>query len=301
MGKQNFAYLYARVNTLPHIAMNTETGEYHYGMFYADVVRGPRSVGDNLHFVKHDKPLIMSKEKQMLDLFRELKVNDIVLIKGVITSMSMMKTTFCECIDEETGEKTKNKSYGNMLYVTPIFIKKLNSYGDNKAGSVQDIVDNAEISNQVSVVGTLITEPKLYTTKKGLQITQYALAINRKFLIRTDNPEYKTDWPIVKSYGEQARQDKVFLRQKAEVMIDGFLQARTVKRKTKCHCCGKIYEWEDHAMEIVPYAVEYLRGHRSEDEIEAESHKSAEELKQELFDSAFSETVDEGMKSTDLA
>ena len=83
-------------------------------------------------------------------------------------------------------------------------------------------------------------------------------------------------------------------------MIDGFLQARTVKRKTKCHCCGKIYEWEDHAMEIVPYAVEYLKGQRSQDEIEAETNKSVDELKQELYDTAFSETVDEGMASTDL-
>nr|MCR5165821.1 single-stranded DNA-binding protein [Oscillospiraceae bacterium] len=281
MGKQNFAYLYARVHTPPQVSFDKETGEYHHGMFYADVVRGPRAVGDNLHFVKHDKPLIMSKEKQVLDLIKDLKVNDIVLIKGVVTSASIMKTTFCDCIDDETGEKTKNKSYGNMLYVTPIYLKKLKSYGDDKEAAVQDVVDNSEISNQVSVVGTLITEPRLYTTKKGLQITQYALAINRKFLIRTDNPEYKTDWPVVKSYGEQARSDKVFLRQKAEVMIDGFLQARTVKRKTKCHCCGKIYEWEDHAMEIVPYAVEYLNGQRSQDEVEAETHKTAEELKQE--------------------
>ena len=133
MGKQNLAYLYARVNTLPQIASNNETGEYYYGMFYADVVRGPRSVGDNLHFLKHDKPLVMSKEKQILDVFKGLAVNDIVLIKGVVTSQSMMKTTYCDCIDDETGEKTKNKSYGNMLYVTPIYIKVLKSYGDDKA------------------------------------------------------------------------------------------------------------------------------------------------------------------------
>ena len=69
MGKQNFAYLYARVHTPPQVSFDKETGEYHHGMFYADVVRGPRAVGDNLHFVKHDKPLIMSKEKQVLDLY----------------------------------------------------------------------------------------------------------------------------------------------------------------------------------------------------------------------------------------
>ncbi len=300
MGKQNFAYLYARVHSLPQIAMNEETGEYYYGMFYANVVRGKRSVGDNLHFIKHDKPLIMSKEKAILDQFKELQVNDIILLKGVVTSISLDKTTYCDCIDPETGSKTQNKTRGNVLYITPIHLLKIKSYGDDKQGAIQDIVDNSEISNQVSVVGTLITEPRLYTTKKGLQITQYALAINRKFLIRTDNPEYKTDWPIVKSYGEQARSDKVFLRQKAEVMIDGFLQARTVKRKTKCKCCGKIYEWDDHAMEIVPYATEYLVGQRSEEEVEAETHKTSEELKQELYDSLFSEEIQEGMASTDM-
>ena len=38
-----------------------------------------------------------------------------------------------------------------------------------------DIVNNREISNQAYVMGTLITEPKLFTTKRGIQITQYAL------------------------------------------------------------------------------------------------------------------------------
>ncbi len=301
MGKQNLAFLYARVHTAPQVSFNTETGEYNYGTFYADVVRGPRSVGDSLHYIKHDKPLIMSREKAILDIFKELKVNDIVLIKGVVTSSSIMKTTYCDnCTDEETGEKTKNKAYGNMLYITPIYIRKFKSFGDDREGAVQEIVDNSEISNQVSVVGTLITEPRFYTTKKKIQITQYALAINRKFLIRTDKPEYKTDWPIVKSYGEQARNDKVFLRQKAEVMIDGFLQTRTVKRKVKCENCEKIYEWEDRTMEIVPYAVEYLTGQRSQDEVQGETQKSPEELKQELYDSLFSEDVEEGMTSTDL-
>lgn len=300
MGKQNLAQLYARVHSLPQISLNKDTGEYYHGMFYVDVVRGKRSVGDNLHFIKHDKPLIMSKEKEILDQFKQLAVNDIVLIKGVITSISLMKTTYCECIDPETGERTQNKTRGNVLYINPIYIKKVTSYGDNKDAAVQDIVDNSEISNQANVVGTLITEPKLYTTKRGIQITQYALAVNRKFLIRTDNPEYKTDWPIVKSYGEQARNDKIFLKQGAEVMIDGFLQARTVKRKTKCRCCGKIYEWEDHAMEIVPYAVEYLTGQRGREEVEAETSKSVESLKQELYESMFSDDIDEGMASTDL-
>lgn len=297
MGKQNIAFLYGRVSTQPKVSINTESGEYNYGMFYIDVVRSKRSVDDQVRFVKHDKPLIMSKEKEILDKVVDFKENDVVLIKGVVTSTKIQKSSFCQC-DENTT--TENEAFGNLIYITPIYVEKIASYGSDKQAAIEDVVNNREISNQVYLMGTLITEPKIFTTRRGNQITQYALAINRKFLIRSDDPSIKTDWPFVKSYGEQARQDKIFLKYQSEVIIDGFLQARTVERKTTCKNCGKIYTWQDHAMEIVPYEVEYITGHKSKDEVEAEFEKPIEEITQELYDKGFCEEFEEGLKTSDL-
>ena len=229
------------------------------------------------------------------------RINDIVLIKGVVTSKTISKSSYCPHCTDDDGNATKNTVNGNLVYVTPIYVKKIESYGEDKQAAIEDLVNNREISNQIYVMGTLIKDPKLFTTKKGVQITQYPLAINRKFTIRTDDPNIRTDWPICKSYGEKAREDKIFLRHQAEVIIDGFLQARTVHRHAKCACCGKDYEWKDHMMELVPYDVEYVSGHKSEEEVKAESEKSVEELKQMLFNTGYKDDIDDDLKSDDLS
>lgn len=289
MGRQNLAILYGRVATKPKISINKDTGEYNYSIFYIDVVRGLRAVGDNKHFVCHDKPLVIAKERDIIEKLVDIEENDIIYIKGVITSKKMQKTSYCPNCKDESGNATANKVNGNILYVTPIYIRKMDSYGTDKKAAIEDVVNNREISNQISLMGTLVNEPKLITTKRGIQFTQYALAINRKFLIRTDEAFIKTDWPYVRSYGEQARNDKIYLKYQAEVIIDGFLQARRIKRKTKCKCCQHIYEWDDTSMEVVPYDVEYVSGYKTREEVEAESQKNVEDLKQELFNSGYSD------------
>lgn len=299
MAKQNLIFLYGRVTKAPIISKDGETGEYNYGMLYVDVVRGLRSVGDDLKFVKHDRPLVMSREREIIDAMIGWKENDIVFIKGVVTSTKVPKSSYCPNCTDEDGNAVKNSTFGNLLYITPVFAEKAKSF-DNKAEAVEDIVNHREISNQVYVYGTLLRDPKIITTAKKIQITQYPIAINRKFTIRTDDPSIKTDWPIVKSYGEQARDDKTFLKTGAEIIIDGFLQARTVTRKAVCKHCNSIYPWSDHAMEIVPYAVEYVNGFYTKEEVEAETQHTVEEYKQMLFNTGMKDELSEELQSDDL-
>jgi hypothetical protein len=299
MGKMNIAFLYARISKTPVISKNEDTGEYNYGMVYVDTVRSLRHVEDGVKFIRHDHPLVMSMEAEILDKMSEWKENDIVYIKGVITTKTIMKSSFCpDCLDD-SGKPYKNQVKGNLVYITPIYVKKAGEYGEDKKAAVEDIVNNREISNQVFVLGTLIRDPKMITTKKGVQITQYPIALNRKFNIRTDDPAIKTDWPIVKTYGENARDDKIFLRYQAEIMVDGFLQARTVQRHCTCGKCGKDYVWADHLMELVPYETEYISGHRTEEEVQAEHQKSIEQVRQSLFKSEYKDDLEENLKSTD--
>ena len=300
MGRQNIAFLYARVSKRPIISRDAESGEYNYGMAYVDTVRSLRPVDDGIKFVKHDHPLIMSREKDILDQMCEWEENDIVLVKGVVTSKTIPKTSFCPHCTDENGNATKNTKNGNLVYITPIYVRKEKSYGEDKKSAIEDIVNNREISNQVYVMGTLVRDPKLITVKKGIQIAQYPLAINRKFTIRTDDPNIKTDWPIVKNYGEKAREDKIFLQLGAEVIIDGLLQARNITRHAVCDKCGQTYDWVDHCMELVPYDVEYVSGHKSEEQVKAESQKEVEDIKQMLFKTGYQDEIGDEYKSEDI-
>lgn len=292
MAKQNLAFLYGRVAKAPNVFKTSET-EYKHGMVYLDVVRGYRSVDDHIKFVKHDYPLLIAKEPEILDSFTQWKENDVVFVKGVVTTQKLNKTSFCEHCSG------KNQVVGNLVYITPIYVRKVASY-DEKVDAVEDVVNNREISNQVYIYGTLLNNPKIFTTKRGNQITQYPIAINRKVNIRMDDPSIKSDYPVVKSYGEQARDDKIFLKYQSEIIVDGFLQARSITRTTKCPHCGEFYHWKDNAMELVPYTVEYINNFRTPEDVEREEFFTVEALKQQLFASKFSDELDDELKTDDV-
>ena len=79
--------------------------------------------------------------------------------------------------------------------------------------------------------------------------------------------EEKTDFPWVKSYGKNAKDDLLRLRTGSGVFIEGFLQTRAVERKCRCSTCGSMYTWNDYAMEIVSYETEYLKDYVTDEEL----------------------------------
>lgn len=299
MAKINLAILYGRIEKQPVISYDNETKEYHFGMAYLDTVRSYRKVEDKKHYVPHEYPMLLTREPAMIERMADWKVNDIVLVKGVVHTAGISKRSNCPFCNDADGNPTVNMTRGTLVTVEPIYVQKLKSYDDKKK-SIEDVVANKEISNMVEVYGTLLKDPKIYTTKKGLHITQYPVAMNRKFTIRMDDPSIRTDYPIVKSYGEQALNDRMFLKYQAEVIVDGYLQARNVRRKVICPACGKYHIFNDRMMEIVPYAVEYVSGYLTPDDIEESTHKSAEELRQELFDRPRNDILESDMVSDDI-
>ena len=147
MAKINKVTLYGRVQKEPVISKDRSTGEYQFGFCYIDTVRSLRDAGDKVHFVKHSKPMVLTREKDMLDMMSTWKENDIVEIKGVIHSKSLPKTSYCsEC-------KAKNEVLGNLVTVSPIHMMKLRSYGDDKQAAIEDVVQNREVSNQILIYG----------------------------------------------------------------------------------------------------------------------------------------------------
>lgn len=299
MPRQNNAILYAVVEQKPVISINKETDEYVSAMVYVHVVRGVREVKDGKKYMKHDYPLVISSDKKIIEKISKWKENDLVYVKGTVSSKGLMKKSYCpNCTDEE-GHATINMGKGLLVYVTPIFVNVMKSF-DTKDEAISELIHSREISNQVIVLGSLWNKPTYFKTERGTIITQYQLITERKFRIRTDDPEIRADWPWVKSYGEQAIEDRMRLQQGSLIIVDGFIQARNVRRKTKCKCCQEIYEWNDRTMEIVSFDVEYLRNYKTDQILEEEEGVRAEDIRQALFNSLIKDELDEDTTSDDL-
>lgn len=67
----------------------------------------------------------------------------------------------------------------------------------------------------------------------------------------------------------------------ALILVDGFIQNRQVKSKMICSQCGVEYLYDDAATEMIPYAVEYLAGHLTDEEIALTAgYKAGKELRE---------------------
>lgn len=296
MGKLNDVRLYAKVYTAPQI-MRDENGNKTLAFVYLQTVRPDRLVEDFRNYVKDEKILVISQESSQMDIIEDWKENDIISLYGVLYSVSMIKNSVCPyCKEGKMADgtivepkNTINKTRGNMLYVVPIHTIKIKSYGEGdeaKQLSYNDIVEHREISNNVKALGTLIREPLLNTKMSGknkVMITRYLIALNRKYVIKTDDPIIRTDYPIVASFGEQALTDAACLTTGSEIIIDGFLQGRKIRRTTKCPVCEQFYKWEDRTMELVPFDTEFVTGYKSNEDVKAEFGMEVEALKQKLF------------------
>ena len=294
MSRHNLAFLTGSVLDAPIIIKNDD-GDYVYGMCFLNVVRGFRDAGDHKNFMKSDNPIIMSREANILQEMEQWQKHDIVSVKGVIAVKSLAKTSICPNCNE------KNAVTGTLVYVNPIFVKK-DCHCETQEEALNYLSTVREISNQVYLLGTLCREPKKIKPKEGLIVTQYQIALNRKYFIRSDPPEIKTDYPWVKSYGENAVSDREHLHTGSVVFVDGCLQARSVQRHMICPNCEKEYLWKDRALEIVPYETEYMRNFYSDEEIAEMKHKDAEDavrsiLGDEESDEIGQEDIDAGIDS----
>ena len=257
MARHNIVFLYGFVSMVQ--VHQTPNGQS-YAMAYVTVARGDRPVGDNKQHAKLDSPLVMSRNPRIIEEMSSWKQNDIVEIKGTMAAKAIKKASYCaKC-------RAKNSQDGAMVYINPIFAKRRKHMEDQDA-CIKELFENREVSNEAYVLGNVCRDPKKMTPKEGLVVTQYQIAINRKFRIREDAPEIKADYPWVKSYGENAVSDRDHLQVGSEVYIDGCIQARKVRRRTVCTACNTAYEWVDKAMELVPFETEYLTNFKTEEEI----------------------------------
>lgn len=232
-----------------------------------------------------------NSNKKLMNRMKELKKMDLVDIKGVFSVMLLNKPSLCE----HCGHR--NIKYNGCLTVLwPISaIKRGNLEADcqrwkeqcmayqslteeeKAAGLMKDpkadepipekvlMTHFQEISNQVLVIGTLVSDPERIGTEKRPGC-RYMLGIDRKYYIRTQ-ADITADYPYVYSFGEQALMDLRHLHKGSLVLADAFLRTREVQNNMVCEACGRSYQFRDAAMELIPYSIEYLNNYWTDEDI----------------------------------
>ena len=289
MARINRVFLRGAVLKPPQVAKDGD--QLIYARVYVSVVRSSRAAGSRDDLLC-DVPLVMTRETQCIKEIETWEVNDIVSIKGVLASRRIKKSSFCK----NCG--TKVAVPGVIMYIAPVFCEKICHL--ESGSKCMDYLDkHRDISNQMLAFGTLCREPSKHRDKTGPAYAQYQLALNRSFRIKSDPPDLRSDYPWVKSYGNNAVRDLHSLHVGSEIFTDCFLQVRKIRRRAVCgqqyeengkalfapdgtpvmntdengrlSGCGESTEWDDQAVEMVPYETEYISGYSGDGPDDSES------------------------------
>ena len=278
MAKENTAHLFGQIEADPIIKIKPTTGEAASAYLVLKCIRRPYVPGEGYVGSRGDQRIdfvpIITTNPNVIKQCYELRKNDIISVKGVVTTRNVKKTYTCP-----NGHKFSQ--IGTKGYITPIFIslrykgakvvseeelpdgqiKKVYSEGVTPESGLEILTANCEISNQLYLIGTLVRDPitHIINEQTGKCVTQYQLATNRRYHIPDPRNEDKTDYPWVKTINKQGNIDFENLRQGSVVMINGAIQSRDVERTAKCDVCEAEVKVTERVIELFPYSVEYLR------------------------------------------
>jgi len=255
MARQNEVRLYGCLAEAPKITTDDKTGAYIRGVFHIALVKPPRETGEEeeKEQIKYDWPLVLSNDPDMIARMSKLKIYDIVEIKGTYTTRKITKNSFCKNCGAQ------NRIEGKISYVDPVFLAKRNPGKESltQKEAIQEIKENRDISNNIFIMGNLCSEVNYFHNGR-IQTSAYQIAADRKRFIKSDSPENKTDFPVIRSFGKQAKLDSICIHKKSLIFVEGYLHSREFERTSTCEACGKDYQWKDNIIEVVPFAVEYL-------------------------------------------
>lgn len=249
MGRDNEAYK-------PKIKTDEANKAVRYQMMLRTIKRMNTDKGNNA-VPRYQYPTIRTENEEMIKQLSAYKAGDIIQItKGVLCAVNVRKASVCPVCGK------RNERIGLSMYVEPIFVER-------REGNVPEeqvlgyLTSHSEISNCVSVMGHVASDPHEHFSMEGLRSVQTPLVIKRKYRIKNDSPDKTEDYFMLKSYGNQAQNDLDHLLKGSGVYVDGFIQTRTFTKIEVCGECLQEYETEDRATEVVPYSVEYLSHYRS--------------------------------------
>lgn len=235
----------------------------------------------NADMTEKERMSLAQKHDDIMSRLSDLKLYDLIEIKGVFCLLSMDKISDCpECGEENV------KEHGSYPVVYPQFVLKLQNYSspalvDYRMPDALLKQKFEEYSNSVLMIGTVVSEPENLNIR-GTICCRYKMVVDRKYFIPTQ-AEIKEDYIFIYSYGKQAEQDLRHLCIGAEIMVDGFLRVREVRMDMECVECGMTYSYDDVAAELVPYSIEYIKGHMTDLDIKKMEEEEARQAIQSLL------------------
>lgn len=281
MAHHNIVHLVGVVQTKPIVQIDDNTGVPDAVTLYIMVTTAARKYA---RWENAEKPKLVpirvraTLEETTIPLSK-VKENDIVFLKGVLSTRNVNKKVRCQNCGEvfavnapeeeeydEDGNPKPPAPTGLLTYVTPTAVDVRNT-NFSKEEAEAYLISVREMANEIQLLGNLCGDPQQW--ESGMA-TSYQLGINRKFFQRTDDPSIVADYPFVRSYGDQALNDYEALHKSSTVLVDGFLRMRKFNRQNTCPFCGAARTWEDYVLEAVPYSVEYIANYKTGEEREAE-------------------------------
>lgn len=234
---------------------------------------------DGYHGMKFQDLMVYYDGTELMQRIKALSKFDLIDIKGVFNILSLSKNSMCPGCG-----RVNTKLNGTSTFIYPISMTKLNAMREayeHDENLPERILEThfKEVSNQVLIIGSVVNEPELLQVK-NTPCCRYRLGVDRKYYIKSQG-DLTADYPWVYSYAQQAERDYEHLKPGALILVDGFIQNRQVKSKMICSQCGVEYLYDDAATEMIPYAVEYLAGHLTDEEIALTAgYKAGKELRE---------------------
>ena len=253
--------------------------------FYLCTIRGTRDVSrgnskEARKAEKHDSPMIIIEEPELMQKAKNWRVNDIVQVSGAFTTRKTIKIAWCK----ECGTKYEKKNAVlAYVYITDGF--KVKSFGGDEPSDepLEYLREHREVSNRFWGFGTVVNNPKMRKLASGFNVLDVPMGINRKLYVKTDDPNNAADYPHLKCYGSMVDNNVYKLKKDSLIYVEGFIQVRVAannKGSYKCKKCGKSVDFRDLVTEIVPYknGIEYIANFRTDKEVKELQKEKDDEL-----------------------
>lgn len=281
MAKENYVSLRGQVRKEVKIVMDPVTHEPVSAIFSLCTVR--RDILDRAGALSpdFDRPIIMTNNPILVRKAQEIKVHDIVEIKGTFTTGRAIRQRICPHCNEI------NEVNVTFQTIYPTYIGILKTDLTNDRDGLAELAECAEVSNIAKMIGRVCSEEiKTGSTERGEYFAKYRIAVNRK-LFHTGSDSYQdhSDYPAVISYGKVAQDDAKTLKQGALIYMDGYIHTMMMKETRVCDHCGETFWFHNQHMIFTPYSTEYLRDF-NEDAIEETHPEEDDRYDKDLGDGA---------------
>lgn len=255
MGRLNIVNLYGRIPCKVELRADSHTGEPKIAKVPIQVSRRKYAREDMTlgGRILMSTPVVMSRDREIMKVMAELIPGDFVFVKGNLCTREINKKFVCP--EEECGY-VHIKGESVMVYIDPVFVKKVEHIEDKGEGEKKVMLELTEISNQVIIDGRLCRDVEYYENGKT-RVCSYQIAANRLRKIAQDETFRDTDFPWIKSFGKVAESDGIALHKNSVITVNGAIQTRVILESCMCPNCKKEFVRKGMATEIVPYSVEY--------------------------------------------